>query len=182
MPSCYNYCGDTLGTHAQINCDTDLLSGGVQNVIILGCDHQLTDPSNGTAVQAEIDAGRAWKISQVRAELGEPAPIKQDRMVANRPQLVTGYDRTGTLMDENVSQNNIDFYNVLLSGGDYGGLILHLEDEGKVFWIDQVINFDGALVIPPDNTAIAHFNANFFYKTNAGGASPDIYDEPAGIF
>lgn len=182
MALCYNYCGEELGTHDLIGCDADLIQGGIADVIVLSCDSQLTDPSNGTQVQAEIDAGRAFIIKGVKYSLDAASAIEVDSKIANQTSMVTAYDRTGTFMDQNVTQNNIDFYNVLLASGTWGGLILHLADEDVVFWINRPVKFRGSLDIPDGNTDTASFNGTFNYRTPNNAVNPDLYNAPAGIF
>ena len=76
MANCINYnCADELGTQELLDCDGDNL-GGASAVVFLACNHQLTDPSDGTEIQAEIDAGRAWLYKDVEIGIGKASAVK----------------------------------------------------------------------------------------------------------
>ena len=66
MANCYSYnCDDPLGNHLLNDCGNEK-QGGIKDIIILECNHQLTDPSSQAQVEDEINAGRATKIQNLK--------------------------------------------------------------------------------------------------------------------
>lgn len=185
MPNCVSYeCDDALGTHLPNECGEELLAG-ISGTILLECNHQLTDPSSASQIQAEITAGRATKFDGLKIGLDEPTPVTVDsNIVGGTPKLVT-YDRSGTMIDANVNQNNINTYNQLLGGKVMGGAITYLkgteESTGgaKVLWIDAAISFTGGLPIANDNNVNMTFNNKFTWRKKD---MPSMYTAPTGIF
>lgn len=180
--NCINYnCDDDLGSHTLNDCGAHVF-GGYPNVIILECVHSITDPSNATQVQDAIDAGEAHLVKNVSVELPVGSATKVDSVIANEPQIVTRYEFSGTLRDPNVSSANVTFYNNLTDGRTMGGIIFHNEREGKVYWHDAAVRFEGSIIMPINDQAPEIFETVFTFKKNLGSVNPAIYTEPAGIF
>ena len=185
MANCVNYdCADTLGTHLLNDCGEELLAG-ISGTILLECNHQLTDPSSASQINAEIAAGRATKFDNLKIGLDEPSAVTVDsNIVGGTPKLVT-YDRSGTAIDSNVNQNNINTYNQLLGGKVMGGAILYLKGTeeslagAKVLWVDAAISFTGGLPIQNDNNVNMFFNNKFTWRQKD---MPSLYTSPVGIF
>lgn len=185
MANCLNYdCNDPIGDHMPNDCD-EVLLGGIDALILLECDHQLTDPSNPSQIAAEIAAARATLIENVKVSIEAASPVTVDPLVScSTPKLVT-YDRTGTIIDGNVSDNNIDVYNKVFGGRAFGGLILHLcgtEESvigGQVLWIDKKVELNGSLIVPPNNNDINRFEGKFAWRSKG---DPNMYAAPAGVF
>lgn len=182
MPNCYNYnCDEDLGTHTPNDCGT-VTPGGFKNLILLACNHTVTDPSVGSQITDAIAAGEAWLIQGVKAALPAGSPVEVDSNIANDPPVVTGYDYTGTIMDQNVNADNVTFYNLLYNNRRFGGIILHNADEDLVYWHDATIMFQGSPVLPDSKSEFTRFETSFkfFKKPNAVG--PVIKTAPAGVF
>lgn len=182
---CLNYnCAGTLDLHTPNDCGEELL-GGSDAIIILECDHQLTDPSDGTAILAEIAAGRATLIEGVKVSIEAPAAVELEPLVACETAQVINYDRAGTLLDGNVSAVNINFYTPILRNRKFGGVILRLcgttgSNQGEqVIWIDSTVKFKGGLIYPPGNNEQIRLEASFAWR-NAN--EPDMYASPTGVF
>lgn len=185
MANCVSYeCDDVLGTHLLNDCGEELLAG-ISGTILLECNHQLTDPSSAAQINAEIAAGRATLFDNLKIGLDEPTPVTVDsNIVGGTPKLVT-YDRSGTMIDSNVNQNNINTYNQLLGGKVMGGAITYLKGTeestagAKVLWIDAAISFTGGLPIQNDNNVNMFFNNKFTWRKKD---MPSMYTAPTGIF
>lgn len=179
MANCINYeCDEALGTHLLNACGEEI-QGGVKNCIVLECGHTVTDPSNATEIQDNIDNGKATLIKNVKISLPAPSPIMAASNVACSTDKLVTYDRSLSLMDGNVNDVNIDFYNRLLSGQSKGGIIIHECAADKVTWIDDEIKFVGGRIIPDNDNEFQRFEitGNWRNKYEA-----QIYDVPPGIF
>lgn len=185
MANCVSYeCDVALGTHLLNDCGEELLAG-ISGVILLQCNHLLTDPSSAVQINAEIAAGRAVKFDNLKIGLDEPTPVTVDsNIVGGTPKLVT-YDRSGTWVDSNVNQNNINTYNELLGGKIMGGAIAYIKGTeesnvgAKVLWINAAISFTGGLPIQNDNNVNMFFNNKFNWRKKD---MPSMYTAPVGVF
>lgn len=181
MNRCIDYeCGD-LENHVLNDCEEERL-GGSDQIIILDCDHQLTDPSNGTEVLAEISAGRAVLVQNVKFGMDLPSAVEVASNISGRSDKLVNYDRSATMMDGNVNPDNIDFYNSILNGRSVGGIIF-LEsgdpEDPKVTWIDAAIRGIGGRIVPNENNEFQRFETTFKWRKKS---EPQIYDMPAGVF
>lgn len=182
---CIDYsCNEVLGTQLLNTCGEELL-GGSSQMVLLECNHLLTDPSNGTAIAAEIAAGRATLIKGIKVGIAKPSPIEVESNVACGSSKLVNYDRTGTLVDGNVNNTNVAFYDKIFGGRTFGGAILYLcgtEESAsgeKVEWIDASIEFTGGKVLPTGNNEFQRFEGDFKWRKKTGST---IHANPVGIF
>jgi hypothetical protein len=185
MANCLNYdCNDPLGTHLPNDCGEELLGGG-SGMLLLECNHQLTDPTSAAQVTAEIAAGRAHLLLNLKVGLDAPSPVEIDSNVAGGTTKLVTYDRTGTLIDGNVSANNVSFYNGVFGGRVFGGALVYIvgtqEATGgeKTFFIDAPVNFTGGVTMPNNNNEFITFNGTFKWRLRD---MPSLETAPAGIF
>lgn len=179
MANCINYeCDETLGQHLLNECGEEI-QGGVKDCVILECNHTVTDPSNATEIQSNIDAGTATLIKNVKISLPAPSPVMVASNVACSTDKLVTYDRTLSLMDGNVNDSNVDFYNRLLAGQSKGGIIIHECAANKVTWIDDEIKFVGGRVIPENDNEFQRFEITGNWRSKYEG---NIFDVPPGIF
>lgn len=183
--NCPNYnCLDPLGVHTPNNCGEELLGGG-SGVLLLECNHQLTDASNTGLINIEIAAGRATLIKGVKVGINLPSPIKVDSNAACVNQKVVTYDRTGSYVDGNVSPDNLVFYKPIFAGRSFGGMIIYEcgteeSDAGaQVTWIDSVISFEGGRILPVNNNEFQRFEGAFSWRSKFDA---DLAPAPAGVF
>lgn len=185
MGDCINYnCEDLLGDHTLNSCGEEYL-GGIDAAVFLDCGHQLTNPSNGTQIAAEIAAGRATLVKNIKVGMPKASPVEIESNVAcSTPKLVT-QERALTYIDGNVNSANTSFYNNLSSGRSFGGMILHLcgtseADAGeKVLWVDAECRFTGSLVVPETNNEFMRFEGDIKWRKKD---NPLPYHNPVGIF
>lgn len=179
MANCINYnCNDVLDTHVPVDCG-DYPLGGISAAIILACNHQLLDPSNGTQVNAEIAAGRAWLVENIKVSIAEPSAVLVPNPVACRQDRLINYDRTGTWQDGNVNEDNVSWYTTLFSGQSFGGVIFRECAESRITFIDDEVTWTGGRLVPDSDNENQLFNGSFAWRSKV---EPDIYAEPAGVF
>lgn len=185
MANCINYdCNDALGTHTLNECGEELL-GGSSHALLLECNHQLTNPSSSAQITAEIAAGRATLVKNVKIGIAKPSPVEIESNISCGTSKLVTYDRAGTIIDGNVNANNVDFYDGIFAGRTFGGIILYLcgtaeADSGeKVMWIDADITFTGGHVLPNTNNEFQTFDGDFKWRKRTGNM---LYANPVGIF
>lgn len=183
MP-CYSYnCDDVLGDHTLNACE-DEIQGGFRDIIIFECNHQLSpsDVSNGTAVNAEIEAGRATLIKNVKVGSSAPSPTTVSSNIANTPDKVVKYTKEFTLVDGNVNSDNMSFYNLLGSGRSFGAIMLHNADEQIVLFYNSDLRGSGGLVEPDNDGEYMRFEYSFTLDSKKDAANPVFATEPSGVF
>lgn len=185
MANCLNYdCNDPLGTHLPNDCSEELLAG-VSGMVLLECNTQLTSASSASQINAEIAAGRARLLLNLKVGVDPPSPIEIESNVAGGTTKLVTYDRTLSLIDGNVSSNNISFYDGVFGGRVFGGAILYLvgteeSDLGtQVYYINSAINFTGGLTIPNNNNEFMTFNGVAKWRGKTMGT---LVTAPVGIF
>ena len=181
MSVCIDYNCSDLEDHLMNDCAEELL-GGQDQVVLLDCDHTITDPSNGTQINANIASGTAILVKNVKVGLDAPSPIELDSNIANRPSKLVNYDRTGTYMDGNVNNHNVNvFYPSWLAGRSLGGMIIYENgnDTKAVTWIDEPIYATGGRILPADNNEFQRFEVGFKWKNKT---DPKRYAAPTGVF
>lgn len=180
--SCYTYnCADQLGDHTLNDCEAEL-QGGFKNIIILECGHQVTDASDGTEINAEIAAGRATLIKNVKVGVPAASATKIASNIANTPDKTVKYTTELTLMDGNVNASNMTFYNTLASGTSFGGLIIHNADEGIVLWYNETTRGEGSLISPDNNGEFMRYEFRLTFDSQNNEVMPTYATEPSGVF
>lgn len=179
---CYTYnCQNVLGDHTLNDCENEVPSGFV-NLILLNCDHQLTDASNGTLVNAEITAGRATLIRNIKAGVPAASANTVASNIANAPDKVARYALEVSVMDGNINDANMTFYNTLFSGTSFGGLILHNEEESVVLFYNNELRGQGSLVAPDNNGEFMRYEYTLSMNLRKDAVLPEYSDEPSGVF
>lgn len=182
MANCINYNCDDLQPHLLNQDCGDPLLGGLSDAVLFDCDHTVTDFTNGTQVLANIAAGKAWKVQNIKVGIPAGNPVEIDSLKACGTQTLVTYERTGTWVDGNVNNFNItDFYNPLFRGRSIGGMILKECGAGdsKVTLIDHEITFRGDRIIPDNNKELQKFEATFSWKSKDMN---ERINEPVGVF
>ena len=181
MGNCISYCSAELLDHELINCEA-YVEGASSAIVIGSCSSDITDPSDGVAILAEIAAGRARLINNVRVDLPLPSPLLTDSPVGGGSQIATTYDRTINLFDANVTADNVDFYNQV-KNDRIGYIIIKEYGADRVTFISPTngagIKFTGGRVIPVAKTEFQSFQLiGAWSEKNDGG----IFPTPAGVF
>lgn len=184
MSNCLNYnCSDPLDDYEENDCQ-EVILGGQSAMIVLYCNHTVTDPSNAGQITANLNAGTAKKITAMSATLEAPSPIQVDTFIPCQTQRLVNYDRTGLYKNQNVSTSNDEFHNTLFNGQNFGGLILYNCSEDRqgnnwVDWIDAAVNFVGGKISPANDNEPQRYEGTFSWRSING---PVRYAAPAGIF
>lgn len=181
MSNCINYnCDDEIGDHTLNDCGYERQGGGSATVL-LECNHQLTDPSSGTEINAEIAAGRATLIKNVNVSYDRASAVEVDSNIPGQPSRVVTYNRQGTLVDRNVNAANVTFYDGIFKGRQFGGMIIFEatnEDDPKVKFIDSTITFTGSDRLPNTDSEFQDFEGVFKWKKLT---MPSIHAFPSGV-
>lgn len=181
---CISYnCTDPIGEHTMNDCGTER-QGGASAALLFACGSLPTDPTNGIEINALIAAGNAWKIENVNVSYEAASPVTIDSNVPCQPPVLINYDRTGTLVDTNVNENNVEFYNNVFSGKrKFGGMLIiecGNEDDPKAKYIDKTISWTGSDIMPNNNSEWQRFEAAFSWKTRKPNVL--IVNVPQGVF
>ena len=140
-----------------------------------------SNPSDPTEVQALINSGDAVYIPRIQATLNAPEPNEVQRKIACAPVTVSTYNRTLTIMDDDVTPNNVLAYNSLnaSSGRLLTGLLVHECAANRATFIDASITLIGGRQTDEnDEGELQHFNFEARWK-KVGDA--EIVDWPAGL-
>lgn len=181
MATCNPCYEDEMAEHEQLTCVGEP-KGGIDSLIVLPCNHGVTDASDEVQVQAALDNG-ARLISGIKAGIPEAAAQTTETTRGCATTIVSAYDGTITLEDANLTDSNVnDFYPQLFSGQPYGGVILWECATGKVKFIDKEIRFSGSITTPNTSTEIQKAIATGTYRYAPGDIVPKQADAPAGIF
>ncbi len=185
MAQCISYeCDEALISHALNTCGEELLAGG-SGMILLACGHQLTDASSAAQIAAEILAGRAVLMDNVKIGIDAAAAVEVDSNIVGASQTLVTYNRSGTVLDSNVSDANRAFYDQLYSGKTYGGAVVYIKGTEEstggalVTFINDPVKFIGSLPIQNNNDQIMVFTGSFKWRSKA---MPTLVAAPTGVF
>jgi len=185
MANCISYdCQDEIGVYAQNDCGEELLAG-ISGMLLLECNHQLTNPSSAVEIAAEIAAGRATLVDGIKVGFDAPSPVQVDSNTVGATQKLVTYNRQGTLIDGNVSIANNTFYNKVLGGRIFGGAIFYIKGTEEstagalVAWVDAALNFNGGLPIKNNNDENMTYQGTFTWRKKD---MPILAAAPSGIF
>lgn len=183
MAQCLNYNCDTLEDHESFGsqCLAPRSSGFGEAVFIL-CNQDLTDPSDGTEVNALINGGDAKLVQVISAGLDSAEPVVATITASPCRQPQTMYvNYSGSITDLNVTAATMTFWTRLIGGYTIGGMILRFcEQEGyddQSLYLDGEITFSGSPVFPKEGTETARYEITFTFR-----GTPEIIDTPQGVF
>jgi len=178
---CVNLCGEELTDHTLILCEA-YIEGAVAEIVVGACGSTLVDPSNGVEVLAEIAAGRAKLIRNVRVDVPLASPALNDSPVGGGSQIASTYDRTINIFDANVTPANVTFWN-RIKRLRAGYIIIKEFGANRITFIDPRngvgIKFTGSKVIPVAKTEFQRFE---LIGTWSQFDESDILPTPAGVF
>lgn len=184
MSNCIDYGCDALGQHAaSIDCGA-ITKGGSSSWVVFACGATTTNPSNASQINADISAGRAVVVTNVKSGFAKPSPVTTDSINScGTPSVITN-DWTGTLTDGNISDQNIDFWNAFIAGRQAASvLMIHCVDESDTpyaTWINPSsgIKFSGGRVVPNVSTQPQLIDVDFKWRQLK---SPQVYSAPVGV-
>ena len=182
--NCTDYClDDPMGLYETVQCG-DFLQGGFPGFVLLECNHQVTDASNGVEILAEIAAGRAHLIEGCSIDFQAPTPVtRESNSPCNETPVLISYDRKGSYDNDNVTSTNTAFHDQLFDGRNFAGLIaLNCADddaERTVYWVDATITFRGGWVGGKKSGDGQKFSGEFTWRSKK---NPAPFDAPTGVF
>ena len=181
MATCNPCYEDELSDHDLVLCDIPTKGGG-DAMIVLPCNHSVTDPSDEAQVTAALADG-AKLVSNVKVGISEATAQTQETIRACATSYPSAYDGTVTYEDGNITDNNVNsFYPELFSGRPFGGVIIYECATGKVKFIDKEIRFTGSVILPNTSTEIQMATGTGSYRYTPGEVVPMQADAPPGIF
>lgn len=179
----YDHCSTPLLTHYLNNCGEELLAGG-SGMILFDASATTLDPSNGTQILADVAAGRAVLIDNVKIGIDDASPVQIDSNIVGGTQQLVTYNRSGTIIDANVSNVNVDFYNGVFNGRIFARGLIYLKgteesSQTLAYYIDRPINFTGDMPIKNNNDDTIKFTGKFAWRKKTMAALPNA---PTGVF
>lgn len=179
MPTYCNYNCTDLPSHEQVSCG-EFKKGGINAIAVVDCDHTITDWSDATQWQNNIDAGTIKLIGPVRAEIPAPSPVEGvNPNSCGADTILDDFDRTITWQDYNVNDTNIAFYNALNRRNAFVVAYHGCAETPEITVIESEVNFVAMRTVPQTRKEKQMFTATG--KWTAFDEAP-IYDAPAGIF
>lgn len=154
--------------------------GGFPSVAVVDKDHSITDWSNATQWNANINSGKIKIIERVKASAMDPSPVMIDNPVAcSSQQVLDAFDFKIDWTDANRSEFNDEFYKKLNNKSAF--VVLWNKDESKVIVFDRDCTFVAAANFPDSNRAFQ------YYKCEAHVSAPKDWfpttiTAPTGIF
>jgi hypothetical protein len=163
------YCGNFDEYDEAGSCDT--FTGG-NNAIILVRRGVTVDPEDQESIQTAIDEGNAGIIRNVKGSINEPAAIRADSTIGCAPQVVTNYNRSATLIDGKVTEQNVEFWDgVNSANGFYAGmLIMYSCAHNRQHVVNATIAVLGGYVNPLSDEESQQFNMTFEWKSKVNPA------------
>jgi hypothetical protein len=162
--ACVSYCDSSLLDHNLVNCNEYKL-GGVSAILVGACGTELVDPSDEVEVQALMPAG---------------SPVTVDSPIGCGTPIRINEDRTATLYDANVTDENNTFWNDV-NNRRIAWVLAFMCDSGKVIYIDPPVGITTSanFILPEQNNELQRYEVTFSWRDKN---IPAQYDAPAGIF
>jgi hypothetical protein len=176
---CVSYCDSALISHDLVNCGEYKL-GGISAIIIGACGTTVADPSSAVEIQALLDAGTAKLIEDIRFALPAGSPVTVDSPIGCGTPIRINEDRTATLYDANVTDDNSTFWDDV-NNRRIGWIMAYSCDSGKIVWIDPAVGIttSAQFIIPEQNNELQRYEVTFAWRSKS---IPAQLPAPAGIF
>jgi hypothetical protein len=152
----------------------------VSAILVGACGTELVDPSDSVEVQALIDAGTAKIIEDIRFALPAGSPVTVDSPIGCGTPIRINEDRTATLYDANVTDENNTFWNDV-NNRRVAWILAFLCDSGTVVYINPNVGITTSanFIIPEQNNELQRYEVTFSWRDKN---IPSQYPAPAGIF
>ena len=177
--ACVSYCDSSLLDHNLVNCNEYKL-GGVSAIIVGACGTELVNPSDEAAVDALLIAGTAKLIEDIRFALPAGSPVTVDSPIGCGTAIRINEDRTATLFDANVTDENNTFWNDV-NNRRIAWILAYMCDSGKVIYINPPVGITTSanFILPEQNNELQRYEVTFSWRDKN---IPEQCDAPAGIF
>jgi hypothetical protein len=152
----------------------------VSAILVGACGTELVDPSDAVEVQNLIDAGTAKIIEDIRFALPAGSPVTVDSPIGCGTPIRINEDRTATLYDANVTDENNTFWNDV-NNRRVAWILAFLCDSGTVVYINPSVGITSSanFIIPEQNNELQRYEVTFSWRDKN---IPSQYPAPAGIF
>ena len=179
MASCATYNCLALDTwESTFDTCATYRAGGSSSIILLACDHQITDPTDLTAVNAEIAAGRAWRMENVKVGLTPQTPETVAPVTSCGTERVINNVYQLSIFASQVNQSNADFVGTLTAGYVLGGVIVGVCSTAGLtdlmLYADAEVSGQGGLVLPDSNSDVIRFELTATFKIQKVEAFADV--------
>lgn len=181
MANCPSYdCGQDFPSYVMSGCTTKY-KGGSNASVIIRCGYEVADPSDGTEINALIDAGNAAAISNLKINWDAPSAVTTPSYVGCVPDTLATQDWSMTFIDRNVTAEASEFYGALIRdfGGEIGGIIVRDCGAGRVHYINEAITMSGGPVMPDQDTDIQRYELTLNWRSDD---FPEIASSPADVW
>ena len=177
--ACVSYCDTSLLEHNLVNCNEYKL-GGVSAIIVGACGTDLVNPSDEAAIETLLLAGTARLIEDIRFALPAGSTVTVDSPIGCGTPIRINEDRTATLYDANVTDENNLFWNDV-NNRRVAWILAYMCDSGKVIYIDppQGLTTSANFILPEQNNELQRYEVTFSWRDKN---IPAQYDAPAGVF
>lgn len=183
MANCSSYNCLALGEYETTfdNCAT-YRAGGIPSIILLACDHQITDPQSLAQVEAEIAAGRAWRVENIKGGLTPQTPETVAPVTSCGTERVVNNVYQLSIFDSKVSQLNAEFWGTLSAGYVLGGMIMGICSTSGLtdlmIYADAEVSVQGGVVSPDTNADVLRFEMTATFKLQ----QVEVLDDDEGVF
>ena len=138
------YCNEADAYPTANDCDTqDGYLSGWSAVTLVQCGTDITDPSDGAALETLRTEGKLTTINNIKGGLDEPSEITTDSRTSCGTTNTINYDRTFTFQDFKVGKAVVEWYNETKKLS-FGGALLWGCD-GTVTYINKELKLVAAL-------------------------------------
>jgi len=181
MANCATYNCASLTTFESTldNCAT-YRAGGSSSIVLLACGHQITDPTSLTEVEAEISAGRAWRMENVKVGLTPQTLETVDSVTSCGTERVINNVYSASIYASQVSPDNSTFINALTAGYVLGGMIMGVCSTtgltDLLLYVDAEVAVQGGLVNPDTNSDLIRYELTATFKTQGIEVYEDTED------
>lgn len=182
MADCASYNCQTLNIFESTlaNCAT-FRAGGSSSIILLACGHTITDPTDLEAIDADIAAGLAWRMENIKVGIAAGTPETVAPVTSCGTERVINNTYTATVFASQVSPENSEFVNALTSGYVLGGVIFGVcPTDGltdMLLYVDAEVAAQGGLVLPDTNGDLIRYEFTLAWKGNV-----EVFSDTEGVF
>ena len=160
------YCGEFETYDEAAAC---IEQSGGNNAAILVRLGATIDPSSEASVLAAIAAGDAKYIPLLKIGMANAEAVRVDSNVGCQPQSVANYNRSLTLIDGKVTEQNIQFWDEIngVTGFRLGMVIVYNCSENEQMIIQGQIIIVGSWINPESDEETQRFEFTLEWKSKA---------------
>lgn len=182
MATCASYNCQSLSTWESTltNC-SPYRAGGSSSILLLACNHQVTDITDLASVTAEIAAGRAWRMENLKVSIAPGSPETIAPVTSCGLERVINNTYTATIYAAQVDPDNATFVASLTSGYVIGGIAFGVcPTDGLtdiILYANKEVSFQGGIVLPDLSSDAIRFEMTASWKGNL-----NVFSDIEGVF